>query len=450
MARITKLLVVAISLFLMVMVGTGSKAQPDGPGKLVRADASKEVRAWLNRWAIQFPDYGTALAAATPLPEPAAVPSPEPTPGPAEPPAAMPEPSPAIPLPTLPPTPGPSPEPAIPPEATTGTPVKGIYLTAWMTGSSRFLDRIVQFTRQTEINAVVIDVKDDSGTLSYPSRVQLARETGADWRKYDPRKVLQRLKEHGIYPIARIVTFKDPYLAKRRTELAVRSSQGGLWHDFKGLNWVDPYNKTVWDYNVAVAREAAEYGFKEIQFDYVRFTSDGPIKDCRYPSGDGRAKADVIRDFLKYARRQLSPLGVKVSADVFGLTCSARDDLGIGQVLEKVAEAVDVICPMVYPSHYRKGEYNLPDPDRAPYQTIYQSLTDARRKLAGQNPERPVILRPWLQDFSLRSRYGRAELLAQIKAVEDAGFREYIFWNPSNAYDVNKYRHPSGTEAPPR
>jgi hypothetical protein len=318
--------------------------------------------------------------------------------------------------------------------------VKGIYLTAWTAGNKARLNQLVDFSNRTEINAMVIDVKDDTGIISYPSRVPLARTLGAGRTKFDPKAVLEVLRRNRIYPIARIVVFKDPHLAAHRTDLAVKSTQGGLWRDFKGLYWVDPYNKAVWDYTVAIAEEAAGLGFKEIQFDYVRFTSDGVLKYCLYPASDNRRKADVIRDFLKYAYARLNPLGVKVSADVFGLTCSATDDLGIGQVLEKVAEGVDVICPMVYPSHYRKGAYQLPDPDRAPYETVYQSLTHARRRLGAFDPGRKVVLRPWLQDFSLRNRYGREQLLAQIKAVEDAGFEEWIFWNPGNSYDLAKYR----------
>lgn len=318
--------------------------------------------------------------------------------------------------------------------------VKGIYLTSWMTGSSKFLNQIVEFTAKTEINSVVIDVKDDTGVISYPSSVPLAKTVGSASRKFDPVKVLNLMEKNQLYPIARIVVFKDPFLAKKRTDLAVQSTKGGLWQDKQGLYWVDPYNKTVWEYNVAIAKEAAALGFKEIQFDYVRFTSDGPTQYCRYPGTDGRPKADVIRDFLQYAYQELSPLGVKVSADVFGFVCTAQDDLSIGQFLEKLAPNVDVICPMVYPSHYPKGSYGIPDPDAEPYRTIFHGLTVAKKRLEAMNPEPKVIIRPWLQDFSLRHIYKREQLLAQIKAVNDAGFEEFIFWNPSNKYDLKKFR----------
>ena len=316
--------------------------------------------------------------------------------------------------------------------------VKGVYVTSWMASNPNFLRKMADFSAKTEVNSLVIDVKDDSGRISYHSKIPLARSSGASNPKFNPSKVTKMLCRNNVYPIARIVVFKDPHLANKRPDLAVKSVQGGIWKDFKGLAWVDPYNKDVWEYNVAVAKEAATLGFKEIQFDYVRFTSDGAIKNCRYSFSDGRSKSDTIANFLKYAYQELKPLGVKISADVFGATCSASGDMGIGQVFEKIAENVDIICPMVYPSHYRRGDLNIPDPDRDPYQTVYRSMMDAKQKAA--TLKKPVIIRPWLQDFSLRNRYGREQLLAQIKAIQDAGLQEWIFWNPSNRYDIQKYR----------
>lgn len=326
--------------------------------------------------------------------------------------------------------------PGLPPPARPA--IRGVYATAYSIGSARKFAEIVTFIRRTEVNAIVIDVKDDSGTISYPSSVPLARALNAGQARFSPEAVLSALAREDIYPIARIVAFKDPFLAARRTDLAVRSkSGGGLWRDQRGQAWADPYNREVWRYIVDVAKEAAAKGFREIQFDYVRFTSDGQLSDCIYPSADGRGKAEVIRDFLIYARRELKPLGVEISADVFGLTCSARDDLGIGQRIEEVATAVDIISPMVYPSHYARGSYGISDPDLAPYDTILASLRAAVPRLVGLG----VRLRPWLQDFSLRHKYGRAQLMAQIKAVYDAGLTEWIFWNPSNTYDPEKYNH---------
>ena len=243
------------------------------------------------------------------------------------------------------------------------------------------------------------------------------------------------LNQHGIWPIARIVVFKDPFLSRKKPELAVKSKSGDLWRDQKGMTWVDPNSRQVWKYNVNVAKEAIELGFQEIQFDYVRFTSDGQISQCVYPFTDGAKKEDVIRDFLAYASGELKPLGVEVSADIFGLVTSADGDLGIGQRLEKVAQNVDIVSPMVYPSHYARGSFGIANPDLKPYETVLRGLTDARKRLDGT----AVQIRPWLQDFSLGNHYGREQVQAQIKAVKDAGLSEWIFWNPSNRYDAGKY-----------
>ncbi|HYH01734.1 MAG TPA: putative glycoside hydrolase, partial [Bacillota bacterium] len=205
-----------------------------------------------------------------------------------------------------------------------------------------------------------------------------------------------------------------------------------------GLHWVDPHNKEYWDYIVDIAKEAVRLGFQEIQFDYVRFTSDGNTKRCVYPFGNGLPAEDVIQEFLKYTRAKLAQYDIPVSADIFGLTTSANADLGIGQRFEKIAEHVDIVCPMVYPSHYIPGNFGLKNPNAQPYKTVFSSVRDAKLKLeTAQNTTTQI--RPWLQDFSLGVRYGRDEIQAQIKAVEDAGIKEWIFWNPSCRYDVTKY-----------
>lgn len=314
--------------------------------------------------------------------------------------------------------------------------IKGVYATGWAAGSSTLLKRILQFARETEINSLVVDVKDDTGRVSYRSGIPMVNAVEAWEAKIgNPYKLLQTLKEDQLYPIARIVVFKDPLLAERRPDLALKQNNGQIWRDYKGLAWVDPNNREVWEYNIKIAKEAIELGFPEIQFDYVRFASDGDLKNCVYPYSDGTSKEDVIKEFLLYAQEELGPLGVVVSADVFGLACSAADDLFIGQKLEKIAEAVPVISPMVYPSHYAKGCYGLDNPDLSPYETVLQSMKDATGRLKGH----PVQLRPWLQDFSLGSAYGNQQIQAQIQAVRDAGVKDWIFWNPSCRYQVNKY-----------
>ena len=316
--------------------------------------------------------------------------------------------------------------------------IRGIYATGWMAGSTKWLPRMVQFIDDTDINALVIDVKDDTGTLSYSSEVPLAREIGASEKKIaDPNRLMDTLRRHQIFPIARIVVFKDPFLAKKRPDWAVKDIDGGLWRDRKGLNWVDPNNKAVWDYVIDIAKEAIGLGFQEIQFDYVRFTSDGDLKRCVYPYGTGELKQNVIRDFLQYARAKLAPYNIPVAADIFGLTTSTEDDMGIGQQFEKIASSVDIVSPMVYPSHYANGTFGFRIPDLHPYEVVLRGVSDAKKRLdkAGNTTQ----LRPWLQDFSLGNHYGRAEIQAQIKAVEDAGIKEWIFWNPSCRYSEEKY-----------
>ncbi len=319
--------------------------------------------------------------------------------------------------------------------------VKGIYATGWMAGSSKWLPRLVNFIDTTELNALVIDVKDDTGTISYKSKVTLAIENEASQNKItDPQKMIQTLREHNIYPIARIVVFKDPFLARKKPEWAVKDISGGLWHDHKGLNWIDPNNRLYWNYVIDIAKEAISLGFQEIQFDYVRFTSDGDLKRCIYPYSTQQLRQDVIQEFLKYSRTQLKSYQIPISADIFGLTTSATDDLGIGQKFEKIASSVDVICPMVYPSHYALGTFGLKNPNSNPYLTVFHGVSDAKRRLdkLGLGSQTPQ-LRPWLQDFSLGYHYGRNEIQKQIQAVKDAGVQEWIFWNPSCRYDKSKY-----------
>lgn len=319
--------------------------------------------------------------------------------------------------------------------------VKGIYATGWMAGSSKWFPRLVNFIDTTELNALVIDVKDDTGTISYKSKVALAVENEASQNKItNPQKMIQTLREHNIYPIARIVVFKDPFLARKKPEWAVKDISGGLWHDHKGLNWIDPNNRLYWNYIIDIAKEAISLGFQEIQFDYVRFTSDGDLNRCVYPYSTQQLRQDVIEEFLKYSKTQLKNYQTPISADIFGLTTSASDDLGIGQKFEKIASSVDVICPMVYPSHYALGTFGLKNPNSSPYLTVLHGVSDAKKRLdkLGLGSQTPQ-LRPWLQDFSLGYYYGRNEIQQQIQAVKDAGVQEWIFWNPSCRYDRSKY-----------
>ena len=326
--------------------------------------------------------------------------------------------------------------PQLPPRVAKPDAVRALYLNAWAAGSPTKFKKLVALADSTEINSFVIDVK-EAGEISYPSKVQVAIAAGAN-REYikNIRRVLDTMRAHNIYPIARIVVFKDPVLAHAKPELAVKNKDGSVWLDNKGKAWVDTYNKTVWDYNIAIAREAIELGFSEVQWDYIRFT-DAPLSyraRAVYPAAAGRTKQDAVREFMLYARDKLKDLNVPVTADVFGLTVSTKGDMGIGQEWEKMVDAVDVILPMVYPSHYIPGNYGLRNPNAAPYRTIYRSMQDA---IARSKPvANAATIRPWLQAFTLGPpKYGPAHVRAQIEAVYDVGLTEWVLWSPGSNYD---------------
>jgi hypothetical protein len=311
-------------------------------------------------------------------------------------------------------------------------PVKGVYITSYAAGSSKYMTSMLALADQTEINSFVIDVKDATGYVSYDADVPLAKQLGLiDKRIPDIDALIATLRQHNIKPIARIVCFNDPVLAKKMPSLAVKSKSTGLnWQDNKKSMYTNPYNRQVWEYLTELGEDAARHGFQEIQFDYVRFPSDGKISDAVYPGADS-SKEDAIAGFLGYARARLEKLGVWVSADVFGLTVHVNDDMGIGQKIEKVAANVDIVCPMVYPSHYYTGSYGVALPNSQPYTIVSDAMKDAQKRLPGTG----AMVRPWLQDFTLgKPAYGVAQVKAQIKAVEDLGINEWILWNAGVKY----------------
>ena len=320
--------------------------------------------------------------------------------------------------------------------------LRGLYVNRWAALGSK-LDRLIEIARTTEINALVIDVKDDRGFVLYRSSVPLAREIGADtadghWMSRSKlRAVLDTMTAHGIYPIARIVVAKDPLLAQKKLDLAIRrKSDLKPWLDKNGHPWLDPHQRVVWQYAADLAREAYEVGFSEVQFDYVRFPDEKRlINETVYPLANGRTRAQVIRDQLGFLRKALKPQGVRVTADVFGLTATDTTDMGIGQRWEMFVDQVDVVLPMIYPSHFARGTYKLRNPNAHPYQTIDHALKDAIAR-SDSIPNAALII-PWYQDFTLGApRYEAAQIRAQKKAGYDNGFQSWILWNPKSNYTL--------------
>jgi hypothetical protein len=331
---------------------------------------------------------------------------------------------------------GPLPEGFQPRKRPQAVPAKGILMTGYTAGGSRFDDLVAMIDR-TELNAVVIDVKNERGELSWMPRSEQARMGGAGFPMIsDPAATIRQLKRKNIYVIGRIVAHQDTHLAKVRPDLAIQDTKGGLWKNTKGLTWLDPYSTEVQDYNISLAIEAIELGFDEIQFDYIRFPTDGDATRMWFPHKDNRLPHFVIADFLKRARQQIVPRGAYLSVDLFGLVALVADDLGIGQKLELIARHVDYVSLMLYPSHFNLGEYRIPDPEKDPYKTVSVSLRDAKRRIRGTGAK----LRPWLQDFSLRVPYTPVEVRKQIDAAEDTGVNEWILWNAKNRYQEDALR----------
>jgi hypothetical protein len=330
--------------------------------------------------------------------------------------------------------------------------VRGLYVNAWSAGSTRRIEALIDLAKRTEINALVIDIKDATGYVSHTTQVPLAHEIGAtgERRIRDLPALLDRLEAEGIYPIARIVVVKDPILAQFRPEYAVQDTAGGVWIDSKDIIWLNPWSRGVWEYHVELAREVAEMGFPEIQWDYIRFP-DAPERDLAravFAGSEGKERADAIRGFLAYAREELSDLPVRSTADVFGVTTSFRRDVGIGQLWESFIDVVDVALPMVYPSHYWTGSFGYEKPNAYPYEVVRRALRDALARSA--TVEGAGLTRPWLQDFTLGApSYGGPEVRAQIQATYDVGIQEWVLWNPSSRYTEEALEPAEGFESEP-
>ena len=315
--------------------------------------------------------------------------------------------------------------------------IRGIYISGPVAGDP-YMDTLISLVEETELNTVVIDIKNDEGNLTYRIQEGAAAEINACVRYIqDPTFLLDQLKAKGIYTIARIAAFKDPVLAQARPELALRDTDGNLVTESGGAAWVNPCLPEVWAYLEEIASAAAELGFDEVQFDYVRFPTGKAMDRVDYgPSMGERTRSDVIAGFLEEITASLHAQGLRVSADVFGTVITNPTDAAlIGQDYRQLAQLVDGICPMVYPSHYAAGAFGLELPDRQPYETVHAALTRSAQVLEGTE----ASVRPWLQDFTAtwvknHLTYGPEELRSQIQAVYDSGYTDWLLWNARNQY----------------
>lgn len=319
---------------------------------------------------------------------------------------------------------------------------KGIYLSSWTAGDNSRMNQIIDFLGRTELNTLVIDIKDSTGHVAYDSQVAQVKQWDSKEVKINNlNRLLDNLYQKGIYTIARLPVFEDTELAVKNPNLALKNkSTGKIWRDHKGLAWVDPASEEVWAYNIALAREAFELGFDEVNFDYVRFPSDGDISQITYPFWDGKtAKAEVMRKFFEYQKINLEKYGPR-SVDLFGLNLWHVDDgsdMNIGQRLVHAMPYFDYICPMVYPSHYPPNFDGFANPAAYPYEIIYRNLNKVKPVFErwSQTPNvSKVYLRPWLQAFNLGANYTPEMVLAEKKAVEDGGGYGWLLWNAKNNY----------------
>lgn len=328
-------------------------------------------------------------------------------------------------------------------ETTTKLPVllpKALYLTVYGIGAASLRDPALDVMAKSGLNALVIDIKGDRGLIPYPSKLPLAAKIGALKLRTIPdlKELVTGLKAKGIYTIGRIVVFKDDLLAAAHPEWAIRTKGGGLWKDREGLAWLDASHKEAWTFAIDVAEEAAQAGFDEVQFDYIRFPDVGNLGFAN--AADEKGRVGAITGFLLEARKRLIPYNIFTSMDAFGYVCWNANDTGIGQHVEDLATAVDIISPMLYPSGFQFGIPGFRNPVENSYEIVYRSLEECKKRTANT----PVRYRPWLQaftDYAFGGKvFGADEIAKQTKASRDAGTDGWMLWNPRNVYTTNEIR----------
>jgi hypothetical protein len=314
--------------------------------------------------------------------------------------------------------------------------VKAIYISSWVAGTKKFMDPLISLIDKTELNAVVIDIKDSTGRISFEVQdPELAKLGTAENRIPDIKALTTLLHEKNIYIIGRIAVFQDPSFIKKYPEIAVKTKtdKNKIWKDRRGISWIDAGSKEAWDYTIAIAKESYSDGFDEINFDYIRFPSDGNMKDMYLPISDGKIKAEVLKSFFIYLNQELKKTEIPMSADLFGMTTTQKDDMNIGQIFENALPYFDFIDPMVYPSHYPNNWNNFKKPAEKPYEVVNIALKSAvdRAILAGFDKSK---VRPWLQDFNLGAVYTKEMVRAQMDATYDNGLNSWLLWDPANTY----------------
>ncbi|WP_019835170.1 putative glycoside hydrolase [Staphylococcus hominis] len=327
--------------------------------------------------------------------------------------------------------------------------VKGIYVTSNSTQGAK-MDELVKFIKDSNLNTMVIDVKDDTGNITMKLNTGNKQVDKNTLDIVDGKKLLKKLHDNNIYPIARIVTFKDTKLANEHPEWTFKNSDGSVWTNGKGDSFVNPFMKEVWKYDIDVAKAAAKAGFQDIQFDYVRFPegfenqadsltyNKGEYKNSQMSSGDQRV--DTITKFLEYANKELKPMGVNVSADVFGYSALVENAPGIGQSFPKISKNVDAISSMIYPSHWSNGDFGLQAPDTEPYKTVNRYIQKENSLLDTLGKDKPIS-RPWIQDFTASYLgagnyidYDAKAISEEVQALKDNGVNEFLLWNAGNDY----------------
>jgi hypothetical protein len=317
--------------------------------------------------------------------------------------------------------------------------VRGLYVLRWAAQNPARMKQLIAMADSTEINALVIDVKDEFGLNYRSSDTLVARNAGTAGTIPNLKAMVDTMRAHGIIPIARIVVFKDSVAARLNPQHTIRKPDGGVWRDKEGLTWVSAYDRKIWEYNIRVAEDMARVGFAEIQFDYIRFPE--PYRSLPkqvFPTANGRTKTQALAEFLRTACPRVRALGAKCTIDVFGLTTTVPNALEIGQQWEALSPVVDVVLPMTYPSHYPRGAFGIDRPNADPYRVNYLAIKRARERDEKIGIDDHGHVRAWLQAFSLprmMPKYGPREIEEQKRAIYDGGYDSWILWHPGARYE---------------